>query len=133
MHLSIHPAACVRVAADFEQRRLGRCEWHLIGSFLDFMFTLTHWTSLDDCCIVGIRNYSPCDAQRTVYGFIHLYTYTLTLTRQHVCTWQCIRHYKACIRQHLCVHVHVSVCKGGCSFIHGADLAANLKQCKLGS
>ena len=28
----------------------------------------------------------------------------------------------------MCVHAHVSVCKGGCSFIHGADLAADLKQ-----
>ena len=34
--------------------------------------------------------------------------------------------------QHLCVHVHVSVCKWGSSFIHGADLAADLKQ-RLGS
>ena len=71
------PASCVLVAADFGQKRLGRCEWKLIGSFLDFM-------------------------------------------------------HKACIRQHLCVHAHVCVCKGSSSFIHGADLAADLKQ-RLGS
>ena len=60
------PASCVLVATDFGQKRLGRCEWQLIGSFLDFM-------------------------------------------------------HKACIRQHLCVHAHVCVCKGSSSFIHGAD------------
>ena len=64
------PASCVLVAADFGQKRLGRYERKLIGSFLDFM-------------------------------------------------------HKACIRQHLCVHTHVSVCKGSSSFIHGADLAAD--------
>ena len=45
-----------------------------------------------------------------------LYTYALTLTRQFVCTCQCIRHYKAYTRQHLFVRVHVSV-QGGL-FIH---------------
>ena len=65
------PASYVHVAANFEQRRLGRCEWQLIRSFLDFMhmFTLTHWTSLDACCTVGIRNYS---SSPRLYSFVIL-------------------------------------------------------------